>query len=196
MKLRKLLVVLLVLGLLAVYYILGTGYRDKRLENAALASQIAAATQQLALIPPPPADLDQRLATANSSLEKEKNSFPARMSTTRVVNDILRLAEAAGVKAVPLITQPWVTENINQANYSVFRLNLTAGGTYAQLGDFLDRLENGEPGTLVITNLKVERVNGASGDENPGGATAGVEASLDIAVYAQPPAGVPVDKVE
>jgi hypothetical protein len=196
MKSRKLLLILLVLGLLAAYYILGTGYRNKRLENAVLSSQIAVANQQLALIPLPPADLDLRLATANSSLEKEKNSFPTRMNTTRLINDILRLAEAAGVKAVPVITQPWVTVTINQVDYSSFRLNVTASGRYAQVADFLGRLENGEPATLIITNLKVEHVTGAAGGENTDVASARVEANLDIAIYARPPTADTADKVE
>jgi hypothetical protein len=196
MKFRKLLVIILVVGLLVVYYVLGTDYREQRHKHAALASQIAGAAQQLALIPPSPTDLEPRQAAASAGLDKEKNTFPAQMNSTRLVNAILKLAEAAGVKAIPMITQPWATASVNQTDYPVFRLNIAAKGTFTQLADFLSRLENGEPGTLVISNLKVDRVTGPPANEGETGDTIEVDASLDIAVYARPSVTAPIDKVE
>ena len=196
MKLRKILIILLVVGLLVVYYVLGTDYREQRGKNAALASQIAGAAQQLALIPPSPTDLAQRQAAASAGLDKEKNTFPDQMNSTRIVNAVLKLAEAAGVKAVPMSTQPWTTQTINRTDYPVFRLSIAAKGTFPQLADFLNRLENGEPGTLVIANLKVDRVTGPPANDGGDGDTLEVDASLNIAVYARPPVTAPIDKVE
>ncbi len=196
MKLRKLLIILLVVGLLVVYYILGADYREQRHKHAALASQVAGAAEQLALIPPLPTDLEQRQSIASANLDAEKNTFPAQMNSTLIVNTILKLAEATGVKAVPMITQPWAMESINDTNYPVFRMNIAAKGTFPQLADFLSRLETGEPGTLVIANLKVDRVIGLSGDEKKTDGIIEVDASLDIAVYARPSVTAPMDKVE
>ncbi len=196
MKIRKLLVIILVVGLLVVYYVLGTDYREQRSKNAALASKLAAAAQQLAQTTPPPIDLEQRQAAASAGLDKEKNTLPARMNSTRIVNAILKLAEATGVKAVPMVTQPWATESVNRIDYPVFRVNIAAKGTFPQLADFLNRLETGEPGTLVIANLKIDRVTGPPGDEAETGDIIEVESSLDIAVYARPLFTVPNDKVE
>jgi hypothetical protein len=196
MKYRKLLIIILVVGLLVVYYVLGTDYREQRQQKAALAAQIAGAAQQLALIPPPPTDLEPRQAAASAGLDMEIKSFPTRMNSTWIVNAILKLAEATGVKAVPMITQPWATERVNQTDYPVFRLNIAAKGTFTQLADFLNRLENGEPGTLVISNLRVERVTGPPGDEGETGDTVRVDTSLDIAVYARPSLTARIDKVE
>ena len=109
---------------------------------------------------------------------------------------VLKLAEATGVKAIPMITQPWATERVNETDYPVFRLNIAAKGTFTQLADFLSRLENGEPGTLVIVNLKVDHVTGLPGDEEKTGDIIEVDASLDIAVYARPSVTAPMDKVE
>jgi hypothetical protein len=195
MKLGKIPIILLVVGLLAGYYVLGTDYREIRHKYAALASQIAGEGQQLALIPPAPTDLGLRLDAVRSNLDMEINTFPAQLNTTLIVNDILKLAEATGVKAIPLITRPWATESVNQTDYPVFRLNLAVKGTFAHLSDFLNRLENGEPGTLVITDLKIDRVTGLPVAEETGDATE-VEGSLDIAVYARPSVNAPVDKVE
>ncbi len=182
----KVLVIVLVVGLLAVYYFLGTDYRDKRRQQAALDSQMAGAAQQLAQIPPAPTDLEQRLAAANITLERAKNAFPAPLDSTRIVNAVLKLADETGIKAVPLITQPWSIENFNEVDYPVFRLNIAASGTFAELTDFINRLENGETETMVIVDLKVDRITGTPAGEGETGAGIPVDASLDIAVYARP----------
>ncbi len=196
MKFRRLPVIVLVAGILVAYYALGTNYLQERREKAGLSSQIAGAAAQRELIPPPPADIEPRLAAASAELAREKNSIPARMNSTRLVNGILRTAEAAGVKAVPVFTQPWVIETADRMEYAVFRLNLAACGTFTQLADFLNRLENGETATLVVTDMKVERVTGAPASENATGDAAEVEARLDIAVYARPPVTAPLAKVK
>ncbi|MGD0795351.1 MAG: GspMb/PilO family protein [Dehalococcoidales bacterium] len=186
MKLRKPLTVVLMLVLLAVYYILGTDYRKQRHENAALAAQVSGATEQLAQIPAPPADLEQRQAAADAGLEAEINVFPANLNSTRIVNDILKLAEATGVKAIPVITQPWTVVSVNETDYPVFRLNIDVKGTYAQVAGFISLLENGEPATLVIEDLTMERVDGPSLNGSETGDTVPVDTILNIAIYARP----------
>jgi hypothetical protein len=186
MKFRKLLVIILVAALLAVYYLYGTDYRERRHNNAALTSQIAGASLQLAQIPPSPADIKQRQAAASANLDKEKSAFPAQLNSTQLVNVILKLAETTGVKAIPLITQPWTTVTVNETDYPVFRLNIAANGTYAQLIDFINRLETGEPETLVIGGLTVVRVTGLSANETETGDARPLDANLSMAIYGRP----------
>jgi hypothetical protein len=87
------------------------------------------------------------------------------------------------VKAVPLVTQPWTTENISDFDYSVFRLNVTATGELAKVADFIDRLESGGIPTLVIESLRIDRVTDTSMKEN----LLPFEAELEIIVYARSP---------
>jgi hypothetical protein len=194
-KLTKALVITLVVGLLVVYYFLGTGYAEKHRQQAALTSQIAEAARQLAQIPPAPPDLEPRLAAAGDALEQAKNAFPAPPDSILIVRAVLRLADETGVKAVPLIMQPWSMENVNKVDYPVFRLNISARGTFTRLTDFINRLENGEPETLVITDLNLDRTTdppaagGETGDEIT------IEASLNIAVYARPQVTEPSPEV-
>ncbi len=188
MKTRKPLIIILVLVLLVVYYLMGTDYQKQRRQHQSLASQITETTQTLAQVPPPPADLEQRLAAAQEDLEAIKNSFPSYTNSTRIINTILRLAEEIGVKAIPLVTQPWTTESVKGQDYSVFRLNLAVTGTFAQLTDFLSRLEKGKPETLVIEYLSVDRASEPSGGDSDGGDRIQVNASLKIAIYSLPPA--------
>lgn len=184
MKTRKLLIAALVLVLLAVYYIIGTGYMKQRRDNQALASRTEEATQLLAQIPPSPTDLEARLSAAQSSYIETQNSFPAPLNTTQIINGVLRLADEAGVKAVPLVTHPWTTENISDYDYSVFRLSVTATGDFTRVADFIDRLESGGPPTLVIESLHVERVTDVQGEES----ASPFAAQLEIVVYTRPPA--------
>jgi Tfp pilus assembly protein PilO len=186
MKVRQWLVIVLVIGLLVVYYLLWTDYRDQRQNNTALASQIAGATQQLALIPPATTDIEQRQAAASAARDSLLNSYPAQLNSTQIVNAILKLALDTGVKAVPMSTQPWAMESVNETSYPVFRLQLNIKGTYTQLADFLYRLENGEPGTLAFGNLMIERTGKVPLQGNETIDNIQVDANLDIAIYARP----------
>ncbi|HJX14014.1 MAG TPA: GspMb/PilO family protein [Dehalococcoidales bacterium] len=183
MKTRKTLMVILAVVLLAGYYLSGTEYLKQRRERAALEGQIAGTARTLAEIPPTPPDLDGRLIKAEADLEAARSSFPAGRNTTVVVNAVLRLAERVGIRALPLVTQPWTTEGVSDDAYAVFRLNVTATGSFDLLSEFLNGLESGAPETLVIESLTVDRESGT-----PQG-NAAVKAWIDIAVYARSPAG-------
>jgi hypothetical protein len=173
---RKLLIASLAVALLAAYYVLGTGYLKQRQEQGLLASEIGAARQAQALVPLPPADLDQRLKESVAGEEAARKAFPERLNTTRLLDAILLQAETDGVKAIPLVTQPWTTETLNGRDYSVFRLDLTVAGDFARVESFLAGLETGDPGTLVVEYL---RVVGPAGEP--------VQAGVRVVVYARPP---------
>lgn len=185
---RKLLITLLIVVLLVVYYLFGTDYLKLRQENKALASQIADVTQILVQFPPRTTDLEQRLTTAQASLDKARNSFPVRLNSTKIINPILKLADNIGVKAIPLVTQPWTKEIYSDYGYSVFRLNVAITGTSAQLVNFLRQLENGEIKTLIMEHLSVDKETETSVAETISEGTTQIIASLDIAVYARSPA--------
>lgn len=184
MKTRRMLITVLILALLVVYYILGTGYLKQRTQKESLTSQILEATGALSLIPQPPADLNEQLADAQDSLSAVKDTLNIDTNITRIVNRILRLGDETGVKAIPLSTQPWIIDQISNQGYSIFRLEFEVSGNYTQMADFLYRLENGEPKTLVLEYLKVEKEPGSflveSSAEGP------ISANIRLAVYASP----------
>ncbi len=189
MKSRKTLIILLVVALLAVYYILGSSYSNTRRSNASLNGEISASTQQLALIPLPPTDQAQRQAAASADLQAQLNRFPAELNTTQILNSILKLAQAAGVNAVPVITQQISAVSANGTNYPAFRLSVDAQGGYAQVAGFIDDLETSQPSTLVIEDISLTAtgtyITNADGtDATP------VDVLLDIAVYCRPTAKV------
>ncbi len=181
MKRKWLLIAVLAIATLAAYLILGTGYRREGQTAPALATQVDAAAQELAGIAPPPTDLADKLAEAETELAAAVDAFPTQPSSTVIIDTILHLAGDSGVTAVPLVTQPWSLEFVGEEAYAVFRLNVTASGTFASLTDFLEQLETGGPGTLVVTGLTVARDDAAGSGY--------VNASLDIALYARPDDG-------
>lgn len=172
--------IIAIVALLVAYYFLGMGYLRQRQGNEALAVQITRATQTLAQTSEPPQDLEQRLAAAQASLAATQSAFPTDLNSTRIINYILKLADACQVRAIPLVTKPWSKENIGKGYYA-FRLSVSARGSFSQLTSFVSRLENGELETLFIENFSVSRVAGATGE------AAAVTASLDIVIYANPP---------
>jgi len=184
----KLLIAILIIMLLVVYAYFGVGYINQQKEQKALASQITDVNRTLRQMPEPPHDLEQRLVAAQASLAAEQSAFPLKMNSTEIVDTILRLADDCGVKAIPLITQPWSIESIGEHGYHVLRLDIAVEGSFSQLVSFLSKLENGEFKTLIVEDLSVTRVTEQSEGETVTEGTIPVTASLDLAIYTQSPA--------
>ncbi len=183
----KLLIAILFIMLLVVYAYFGMGYINQQKEQKALASQIADVCQTLAQIPAPPQDLEQRLEAVRASLVAEQSAFPSQMNSTEIVDTILRLADDCGVKAIPLITQPWSMENVGEHGYHVFRLDIAVEGSFSQLVSFLSKLENGEFKTLIVDDLSVTRATEQPEGETGTEGNIPVTASLNLAIYTQSP---------
>ncbi|OGN97283.1 MAG: hypothetical protein A2Y89_06920 [Chloroflexi bacterium RBG_13_51_18] len=186
MKTRRILITALILALLVVYYLVGTGYLKQRSQKETLKNQISDGTAALALIPLPPPDLDEQMADAEDLLWAGQDTLNIDTNITRIINRILRLADETGVKAIPLSTQDWMVERISNQDYAVFRITLAISGNFTQVTDFLNRLENGEPETLVLEYLNVEKVSGSFLFENPDAGS--IDGDIRIAVYTLPAA--------
>ena len=182
----KLLVAVLVFILLIVYAYLGIGYIKQLKERDALSTQITWVGEMLREIPEPATDLSQQLAAAEASLAVEQNEFAREINITEVVNAILELANDCQVKAIPLVTNPWTTQKVNQHDYHVFRLNVAVEGSFSQLVSFIGKLEDGEFKTLIIKELRVSKLSNQSEEGHIPEDTIPVIAKLDLAIYTQP----------
>jgi Tfp pilus assembly protein PilO len=176
----KLLATIFAVGLVLVYAVLGMSYLKQLKEHGALTYQIDEVTQTLSEIPQPPQDLEQRLAEAEASLTAEQSTFPSTINTTQLINTVLALASSCGVKATPMVTQPWSTETVGQHTYPVLRLTVAVEGSFSQLATFASQLENGDYDTLVMENLNITR----STVESEEGTTP-ITGNLKLAVYAR-----------
>jgi Tfp pilus assembly protein PilO len=186
-KSRNIVVIIVIAALLVAYYWLGTGYLQERRQNSTLSANISETMLALAALPKPDPDRQQRLEEVRAELDMALSIFPSEPNTTQIIDAILQTAEDIGLKAIPLVTRPWVTETIDDYPVAVFRLNLVATGTSAQFADFLDYLENGETETIVIEYLTIYREDETPLQESLAESPARILADLDIAIYAQAP---------
>ena len=174
----KLIATIFVVSLVLVYAVLGMSYLKQLGEHGALTSQIEEVTQTLSEIPQPPQDLEQRLAEAEAGLAAEQSTFPSTINTTQLINTVLALANSCGVKATPMVTQPWSTEKVGEHTYPVLRLTVAVEGSFSQLTTFASQLEDGDYDTLIMENLNITR----STVESEEGTTS-ITGNLKLAVY-------------
>jgi hypothetical protein len=182
---QAILLTLSILVLVVGGYTLGGEYLKQRQQRQSLTSRIAETTRTLAQMPPPPEDAGPQLAAAQDNLTAMESTFPDRINSTRTIDAILKLADDTGVKAIPLITQPWSMSKVGEHDYFVMRLNVSVSGSFSGLTAFTGRLENGDFPTLVIEDLAVARdvVPPEGSISEP---AMPVSASLDLAIYTRP----------
>jgi Tfp pilus assembly protein PilO len=176
----RLFVTIFIVILVMAYFTLGISYLNQLGEHKALTSQIAEVNQTLSEIPQPPEDLEQQLAAAQASRAAEQSSFPTEVNTTQLVNTILAVANACGIKATPMATQPWTVEMIGEHSYPVLRLTVDVEGSFSQLVAFASQLEKEGYTTLVMEELTATR-----GTEQSEEGTIPVTGSLELAIYAR-----------
>jgi hypothetical protein len=176
MKIWKWLVALLILAVLAAYTYLGMGYLTQNGHTKVKLSELSGLRTVLAMIPDIPTDLDQRLAAAKAELAAAESAFAGETDSTVIIDTVLRLAEEAGVKGVPLSSNPWAEEQVSNRNFSVFHVSVQVTGDFQQISNYLELLKNSGLNTMSVEYLKVVR-----GSADPGAA---MIANLDIAVYA------------
>ncbi len=190
-------IVAAVVILVTVAAFFGLDYKKQREEQALLAGQMTDASSLISLLPGPPQDLEQRLAEAQQSLATEMEAFPSGTDSTRVINYILELADRLGIKAIPLLTQPWAVEKVGKHDYHVFRLNVAAEGSLAQLTDFITELESGTYKTLILEELTVSTDSAQTiQGQNIAPESVPVTADINLAFYARSsPPVVPAGEV-
>jgi hypothetical protein len=179
MKIWRWLAALLVLLVLGAYIFLGWGYLTQNSHTKAKLTELSGLKAVLSMIPDIPADLDQRLAAARAELAAAESAFAGETDGTVIIDTVLRLADEAGVKGVPLSSHPWADEHISNTNFSVFHLSVEVTGNFQQIRSYLELLKNSGLNTMAVRYLKVVRVS-ANPDAN-------MTADLDVAVYALVP---------
>jgi hypothetical protein len=180
MKIWKWLVALLILIVLAAYTYLGMGYLTQNSHTKAKLSELSGLRAVLSMIPEIPADLTERLAAARAELAAAESAFAGEMDGNVIIDTVLRLADEAGVKGVPLSSHPQAEEQISNRNFSVFHLSVEVTGNFQQIRDFLELLESSGLNTMTVNYLKVVRASA-----NP---DAMMTADLNLAVYTLVPA--------
>lgn len=180
---NKLAVVVVVVILLAVYGVLALDYIRQGPEQDRLSSEIAEIDQSLQDISEPPPNNLEELALIEATLAAEQETIPSYVDSTDVIEAILNIGQMTGVKAIPLVTEPWTKERIGDNTYGMFRISVGVEGTFAQISAFINYLETGEFNTLSMERLSVV-VDDEDGEIYSGGETP-VLVEMDLVVLAQ-----------
>jgi hypothetical protein len=186
MKAWKWLTVIIIITLLAGYYIFATGLLKENRRHSDLLAQMDSQTGVLAAMPDTTTDTEARLSAARAELAAAVNAFSGEADDTQIVNSVLRLAEASGVKAIPLSTLPRALEQIEGNSYNVFYITFSVTGDFPHLQSFIRGLETSEINTMAMKNLLLSVRDSAE----PG---AIITSEIDVAVYTLV---LPVEQVE
>ncbi|MFO8102330.1 MAG: hypothetical protein R6U37_09255 [Dehalococcoidia bacterium] len=106
-------------------------------------------------------DLTQILAERRDELEEEESIFPVETNANKVMEILLEAAEESGVNILPLSgINPAKTEMINEKEYYKVDFRLNPRGTFQQVLNFIEKLEDGYIGeeryaTIVVTDLTI-----------------------------------------
>ncbi|MBN1643935.1 MAG: hypothetical protein JW856_03870 [Dehalococcoidales bacterium] len=172
-RLSVVLVILLVIGL--VYF--GVGYFREHQQEAELATQMDDISKLLALIPRPPADLQQRLADAQqANATAKQNLLPSDVDTTLIIKNVFQLADEFNIKVIPLVTDQWTMRTVGEESYRVLTVSLSIEADFADLLDFVNRLYDSEFSIVAIDRLAIDEVvNGAA-----------ISGRIELAIYTLP----------
>ena len=182
---NKLAIILISVILLVVYGLLGMDYMKQNSEHEDLLSEIEEVEQSREAIPEPSTYWAEQLALTEATLAAEGQIIPSEINSSDVIEYILDLADDIGIKAIPLITQPWTEVHISNNEYSILRLDVGIQGAFALVKNYISRLESGEFQTLIVEDLIVN-VDYGDGEEIYAGDATPVVASLNLAVFAKP----------
>jgi hypothetical protein len=182
---NKLAIILISIILLVVYGLLGMDYLKQGSEHEKLLSEIEEVEQSREALPESSTYYAEQLAVVQATLAAESETIPSEINSNDVIDTILSLADDIGVKAIPLITQPWMRVHIGESAYNLLRVNVDVQGTLSLVKNYVSHLESGVFPTLIIENLIVN-VDYGDGEEVYEGDATPVVASLDLAVFTQP----------
>ncbi|HEY40836.1 MAG TPA: hypothetical protein G4O18_03140 [Dehalococcoidia bacterium] len=182
---NKLAIILIGIVLLVVYGLLAMDYMKQGPEHERLLSEIEEINQSREALPEPSTYFSEQLVVIQAALDAESVTIPGEINSTDVLDTILSLADDIGVKAIPLITQPWMEVHIGVNTYSILRINVDITGLFSSVKNYVSRLESGDFKTLIVESLIVN-VDYGDGEEVYAGGSTPVVASLDVAVFAKP----------
>ena len=179
---NKIAIALILVILVVVYGLLAMGYMKQGPEQERLLSEIEEVDQSREALPEPSTTFSELLAVVQANLNAEYEAIPGEISSSDVIDTVFSLAQEIGVRAIPLITQPWTEQYVGESSYRIFRINVEINGLFSQIKEYVSRLESGEFNTLIVERLIVD----IEDEEIYAGEMTPVEANLDLAIFTQP----------
>ncbi len=161
---------------------------DKNAEISSLTTEMSSVTRETRTITGTTSDLESRLAAEKAALASVQGNFPAQFNRNDIIDYIINLSRECEVEVLPITSQGWLAENTGQS-YNVLKLNATIAGTYAQVNDFIYKLQHGSYETLVTPEISISRESPPVSADSFSGVSTLVTAKLNITIYARPDSG-------
>jgi Tfp pilus assembly protein PilO len=154
-------------------------------EINSLTNEIAKVTREIKTSPQLPTDLDARLTEAKAGLTETQTIFPAVFNRNDIIEYILYLSRSCQVEVLPISSQGWQVENLNQI-YPVLKLNAIVTGNYTQINDFVSSLQHGKYRTLQISDISYKRQSSSDNTTLFPSENMTVTSNFNISIYANP----------
>ena len=187
---KKLTIPLLAVLLLFVYLYWGTDYiynmafDGSHPEHEQLSLQIDTAKKELQNMHGPSEELEQQLAELEEAKSVEQNKIPAEIDDGQLIRFVLQIAQDCNVKAIPLVTRPLTSINVENNIYSVLQLNVNISGEFDDCVAFINRLENSSFGSLIIEQITISADNDFA-EGSPDEGSLPIEGQIRLLLYAQ-----------
>jgi hypothetical protein len=155
---KRIALAMVIIILLAVFIIWGIDfiqavYKDSsNPERDSLVKEINKVNRLIDETPEPEVGLDLRLAQLEKELREEEQIIPDAMDSTTIVDAILKLAEPCDVTVTPMRTRDWSPES---THYMVYTVNIVVEGSYQEVENFVERLENELYNNLTIVSMEI-----------------------------------------
>jgi hypothetical protein len=139
----KTLIIIFFLGLVIVYVFLLASYMYQVKMQNVLRQQIEVSERNLSLLPAVPADLPERLETAQTNYNtvlaavSEKNIDP-----TQTLEKLMKTADIFELKVNPAMTDQWMERTYSSSVYRILPFTLKITGKPEQIINYVERLED------------------------------------------------------
>jgi regulator of protease activity HflC (stomatin/prohibitin superfamily) len=154
---------LLVLGavvIAAAIVVVGMLYFRQAGERAALSERLDRAETLLAGITRNRSDLEDQLASAQSSLETNRAKFPESVQSIEYGEYLFEIADACNVALDNLVFPTSATRTVGGVTYSVISLSLPISGTLEDIFKFIDTIRTDDR----FASTDVKSINMNTGD--------------------------------
>ena len=96
------------------------------------------------------------LSTAQASLGQTQFTFPSEVDSTEVLAHIIATGALNRVNLREIRARAPISTTLNSSVYLIYTYDVRAEGTLADVSTFLDKVESGPVGTLLLDQIKLQ----------------------------------------
>ena len=133
------------------------GHLKFQRDQVILASEMVM-TRQAMLEYDGPQTVERLVSQAHLELTAEQSTFPSVLSGSGVVGDLLKIAEANGLKVTEANSKPGEERILGEHIYGSLAVDVQVSGTFAALKSFVSALEGGALPGASLEEVHIEEI--------------------------------------